>query len=225
MRCSIIILVLGGSGTGVLNVPRIQAAPSAYVTPITPALTPASTRTEGRAGSGGVNPTPTAVTIVPHDMQQTYRVQPGDNIYLIAQKVYGDSSAFSLILRANNLSENSRLTVDMVLKIPPLPTRTVTLTPSPTVTASKTSPPSDPAPVATSGQAVTPERSSVPIPGVSSAEGQEAAIMAMLTNAVTATLVASSVVCAFLAFLVFTSARRGSSQHAMARRVRPPLMR
>ncbi len=52
--------------------------------------------------------------------QETYVVEPGDNLSLIAEKVYGDATLFPLIQEANNL-DPSQLAVGQRLVVPPPP--------------------------------------------------------------------------------------------------------
>lgn len=210
-RFSFVLLALGGSSIVSLNTSLIQAAapPSPTAQRTSPAPSVSAPATLG----------------TPNAPLQVYKVEAGDNIYLIAQKVYGDSAKFTLILNANNLNENNRLNVGMLLKIPPLPTATVSLTPIPTATVSRTLQPVTPNSVAASIRTMTPENPGRRIPEVLFIENEESVIMAMLTNLASATLVGSSAVCALLALVVFSSARRGASQQTMARRVRPPVIR
>lgn len=49
-----------------------------------------------------------------------YTVVAGDTFWGIAGKVYGDGSKFGLILEANGMTENSKLPIGTVLKIPNL---------------------------------------------------------------------------------------------------------
>jgi nucleoid-associated protein YgaU len=53
--------------------------------------------------------------------EQTYVVQRGDTLYIIAQRVYGDGSKFQLIADANDIDSANRLTVGQELRIPPDP--------------------------------------------------------------------------------------------------------
>ena len=49
---------------------------------------------------------------------QTYVVQPGDSLSLIAEKFYGDLYAWPKILQANNLASPDNIEVGMTLNIP-----------------------------------------------------------------------------------------------------------
>jgi LysM repeat protein len=54
---------------------------------------------------------------------QTYKVQPGDTLSVIARQLYGQASLWRIIFEANQdiLSDPSRLSPGQVLKIPPKP--------------------------------------------------------------------------------------------------------
>lgn len=52
---------------------------------------------------------------------QTYRVQPGDTPGRIAHKVYGKSSLYPIILRANPNLDERKLRPGMVINLPPRP--------------------------------------------------------------------------------------------------------
>jgi len=217
LSVGILVAVLAGSSLGLVAISGVEAAAFInVVAPGTPTFTPTSPRNGGRTTLGSSTPTL-------QNEFQFYKIQPGDNIYLVAQKVYGDSSKYALILSANNLNENSRLLAGMMLKIPVRATPTATLTLSPTWTVTVA------LPAATSTLAPTPTRL-VALPndgdaGMSSVDAEQAAIMAMLTTFATSTLLGSTIVCGFVAFVIYSSARRISRQQAMARRVRPPLVR
>lgn len=98
-----------------------------------------------------LRPTPTLPASTPSAAteEQTYIVQPGDSLWTIAHKVYGNGAKYPLIAQANNLTATTRLRTGMVLKIPgapnpspptsvapvaPTPTLTVMPTPLPTLT-------------------------------------------------------------------------------------------
>jgi LysM repeat protein len=80
----------------------------------------------------------TSATTVPEQPpgEQTYTVQPGDSLWIIAQKMYGNGAKYPLITSANDITTTTRLHSGMVLKIPAapgVPTPTSTLVPfSPT---------------------------------------------------------------------------------------------
>jgi len=70
-------------------------------TPV-PRRTPAATRVPGQAGD------------------QTYTVEPGDSLWVIAQKMYNDGTKYKLIMEANGITDQTRLRVGTVLQIPSL---------------------------------------------------------------------------------------------------------
>lgn len=212
LSLGILIFTLAGSSLSWVTLSDVEAASFILgVAPGTPTLTPTNPRNGGRT-------TPTL-----QNEFQFYKTQPGDTIYLIAQKVYGDSSKYALILSANNLNENSRLLAGMMLKIPvrATPTATLTLSPTWTVTVALPSATSTLIPTPTRLVAVQTDGET----GMSPGADEQAAIIAMLTTFATSTLVGSTLVCGFVAFVFYSSARRISRQQAMARRVRPPLVR
>lgn len=196
----ILIFFLMGSSLGLFCISQVEAASPAYhivlstQTP-TPKYTPTSGATDFPAGTQFI----------------TYTIKAEDTIYLIAQKMYGQSSKYPLILSANNINLNSRLPVGMILKIPlfSTPTATPTLLPTPTATVALPS--------------VTPAVPS-PTPPTNGIDGPSA-IMKMLTAFAMSTLIGSSGVCIFFAFVVYSSSRRIARKQRMARRVRPPLVR
>ncbi|NLG68688.1 MAG: LysM peptidoglycan-binding domain-containing protein [Firmicutes bacterium] len=53
-------------------------------------------------------------------MMERYRVQRGDTLWLIAQRFYGDPTAYTLIAQANGLSDPHRLVAGQELLLPPL---------------------------------------------------------------------------------------------------------
>lgn len=100
--------------------------------------------------------TPTAPLVRPTSEttseEQTYVVQPGDSLWTIAQKMYGNGAKYPLIAQANDITLTTRLRTGMVLKIPggsipvtptatrvpATPTATLLPTSSPTPTPSVT---------------------------------------------------------------------------------------
>jgi LysM repeat protein len=208
-----------------VNVFLVQTPQSVVaVAPGTPSATSTPIRAEAATSASAVNPEQTMAPSTPAG--KTYVVQAGDNIYRIAQKVYGESAKYNLILEANNLTESARIFTGMVLKIPYAATPTLTVTPSvnPTVTATVSLPTATETSTP-SGTQTNQSDFKVPIPGSESGDGDQPAIIAMLTVFTTATLAGSSIISALLAFKVYSNARRVANQHAMARRVRPPLRR
>ena len=58
-----------------------------------------------------------------HDIQvrqgnQTYKVQPGDNLSTISRRFYGDESKYLTIAKANNLEDPDKIKVGQELLIP-----------------------------------------------------------------------------------------------------------
>ena len=111
--------------------PMASAAPRAQSTAA--ALTP--TLTDEPPKSPYVFPTPIFIPTYPGDTpvatlaprsanpptgQETYTVQSGDSLWVIAQKVYGNGAKYPVIMSANSLTDSTRLRVGMVLKIPPI---------------------------------------------------------------------------------------------------------
>lgn len=87
-------------------------------------------------------PTPT-ITTLPTSAggtaeEQTYVVEAGDTLWSIATKFYGNGSKYPAILRANNMTESTRLQIGATLVIPALGDATpialpkTSLTPNPT---------------------------------------------------------------------------------------------
>jgi len=62
---------------------------------------------------------------------ETYTVQAGDSPWTIAQKVYGDGTKYKLIMEANGLTDQTRLRVGTILKIPSLGNPPAESTPAP----------------------------------------------------------------------------------------------
>jgi hypothetical protein len=210
----ILLLLLLGNGLGWFNIVQVDAAPPVYhIALTTQTPTPKNTPNVGRLNSIATT-SPTARW----SEFMTYKIQAGDNIYLIAQKMYGESSKYSLILAANNINENTRLSVGMTLKIPVLPTPTATLTLLPSATATVAMPSATPTVIPSARSEITPTFDPKGVP-----TEEQIAIMNMLTIFATSTLVGSTLVCGFLAFVVYSHSRRIARQQGMARRIRPPL--
>lgn len=202
----ILIFLLTGSGLGLFSISQAEAAsPAHHLAPNTQTPAPKSTPNSG-------------ATAFPATTQfVTYTIQTGDTIYLIAQKMYGQGSKYSLILSANNINENTRLLPGTILKIPVLPVST-SPTLLPTLTATLVLPSVTPTIVPSPTQPVSTQPLSNEFEG-------PIAIIKMLTVFATSTLAVSLVVCLFLAFVVYSSSRRIARKQRMARRVRPLLVR
>lgn len=216
MFLEILLFLLFGNDLSWFNIVQVEAAPPVYhIAPTTQTPTPRNTPNERRL-TPSVTPSPTARW----SEFITYKVQAGDNIFLIAQKIYGDSSKYSLILSANNINENTRLSVGMILRIPVIPTPTATFTLLPSATATVGLSFAMPTAVPSARPEITPTFNQKGVP-----TGEQIAIMNMLTTFATSTLVGSTLVCGFLAFVVYSHSRRIARQKGMARRIRPPLTR
>jgi hypothetical protein len=149
-------------------------------------------------------------------------VEPGDNPWIIAKKVYGDATKYPLILSANNLTDATKLRIGAVLVIPavagsgqPAPTPTVSLlapTPTSTVPTGQTPIPTV-APTPAVRLSPTPA-AAILIPGPIA----ETALMAM--NILSAIFLVGSVLSATLAFLIFRRARRLERTAKRTRRIR-----
>ncbi len=118
--------------------PRLSLTVTATVS-VTGTITPGGTVTVTLRPTGTVQPqTPTATATGPRTTPIKYKVQPGDNLTVIAARF---GVTVEAIVAANNLRNPERLQVDQELIIPPpeataTPTATPTrrLTPTPTAT-------------------------------------------------------------------------------------------
>ncbi|MEW5718172.1 MAG: LysM peptidoglycan-binding domain-containing protein [Chloroflexota bacterium] len=134
---------------------------------------------------------------------QSYTVQPGDSLWIIAQKVYGNGSKYPLIANANGITTTTRLRTGMVLKIPGAP-GLVTVTPTsapatPTLAATR-------APVAT---LVSASATPSPSPTVASLIPASIANYApTVINIISTLFVLASLAFAVLAYLMYARARR-----------------
>ncbi|MGH2706170.1 MAG: LysM peptidoglycan-binding domain-containing protein [Actinomycetota bacterium] len=100
-------------------------APAATTTP-SPATTAGST--PAAAPTARSTPTP-AVT-----GDQTYTVKPGDSLWSIAKKFYGDATLATFLAEANSLADRSTVRVGQKLRIPPKPASTSSPRPTPSPT-------------------------------------------------------------------------------------------
>jgi hypothetical protein len=215
-----ILLIFSSVVYGNLAASVVSSAPAAQGT-----TAPGATLTP--IGKPAASPTPAAGT------ERTYTVVPGDNPWLIAQKVYGNGSKYPLILSANGLTEQSRLTVGTVLIIPPLtgaaPTTAPTAeapTPLPQpVVAPPTPVPPTKAP-ATREPAATATATAVrPSPGAFSNLSQTATNpdLPLILDILGWICTLSSLICAFLAYQAYHRVRRLQRMMIMSQRARARL--
>lgn len=194
---------------------RISAAPQTQATPIP---------TEEPTKRPYVFPTPVfiptyaddtpvprrntpSVTLIPGE--QTYTVEAGDSPWIIAQKVYGDGTKYRLIMEANGITDQTRLRVGTVLRIPviagnpaPVPVQP-TATPPPALTS---------APIGVQPTIILP--TAVPVPTLLPTPIPTPASPALTVNLPTLINIASvilfiaAILSGVLAYLMFLRARR-----------------
>lgn len=134
---------------------------------------------------------------------ETYTVQAGDSPWTIAQKVYGDGTKYKLIMEANGLTDQTRLRVGTVLKIPSLGTPPAQSTPT---SAAPTSTEIAPTPTALPTAPGFPTLAPTPVP--SAISGSMADTIANLMTIVSGILAIGAIVVGGLAYLAFLRARR-----------------
>jgi LysM repeat protein len=200
-----------------LSAPGRQATASAP----TPVFSPTSL-------FGGSSPTPGAG-------ERTYTVVAGDNPWGIAQKVYGNGSKYPEILKANNLTESSRLTIGQVLVIPPLPgsVPVATATPSaPIATAVPSIVSASATPVAATRATPTLEPTATPTElAVRTSQDGGGGFVQVSTSPDVALVLdilgwictLSSLICAFLAYQAYHRVRRLQRMMIMSQRARARL--
>lgn len=155
--------------------------------------------------------TPTARASVPatetrlDTAEQTYTVQPGDSLWIIAQKVYGNGAKYPLIAQANDITTTTPLRTGMILKIPNTPgLATLTLTPTHTPTTLTLSALALPTPVpVTTSPTPTPTPTRAPVLPASLAEGATLGLQILAALCAFAALVSAA-----LAYLTYARARR-----------------
>lgn len=132
--------------------------------------------------------------------EQTYVVQPGDSLWIIAQKVYGNGAKYPLIAQANDITTTTRLRTGMVLKIPGVSvptTPTATLAPeTPTLTALPTALPTP-----------TPSVTPTLVPGGGLAESWMEPTATIL-RALAALCALAGIISAVSAYLMYARAKR-----------------
>lgn len=138
---------------------------------------------------------------------ETYTVQAGDSPWTIAQKVYGDGTKYKLIMEANGLTDQTRLRVGTVLKIPSLGNPSAQSTPAPAApTSAVIAPTPATTPTALPTAPVFPTLAPTPVPGAIS--GSMVDTVANLITIVSGILVIGALVVGGLAYLAFRRARR-----------------
>lgn len=105
--------VMGG-GPATPALPQLPPRPGEGASASNPAGSPASPPT--RAGAGSEGP-PASAGGAPG--LQSYRVQPGDTLWLIARRFYGDPSLYRWLADANGIADPHRLMVGQELVLPP----------------------------------------------------------------------------------------------------------
>ncbi len=136
---------------------------------------------------------------------ETYTVQAGDSPWTIAQKVYGDGTKYKLIMDANGLTDQTRLRVGTVLKIPALGNPTAQVTPaSAPSTSTETAPTPATSPTALPTAPVYPTVAPTP----SAIAGSMADVVANLITIASGILAIGAIAVGGLAYLAFLRARR-----------------
>jgi LysM repeat protein len=147
-----------------------------------------------------------SVTLIPGE--QTYTVESGDSPWIIAQKVYGDGTKYRLIMEANGITDQTRLRVGTVLRIP-----TIDGNPAP-VPVQPTTTPSAPtsAPILAQPTMILP--TAVPVPTLlptpipTPASNTLRDNLPTLISIASAILLIAGIIAGVLAYLMFLRARR-----------------
>ena len=216
---SLSLSVLGGLGS-------VRAATSSA-----PA-TPASISMISMAGLPAAEATQT-----PHLATQSYVVESGDTLWLIAAKFYGNGAKYPLIQRANNLPDAARLRTGQTLLIPSAaavdlpPTQTPTLAlATPPFVPSQTPPPSTASPSteapSRSPTPMTSTPTSVPISSVIPSNSGLASVIPVLgviVSVLSAICLLGSVVCAALSYDIYRRSRHYADRRYIRSRVRAGL--
>ena len=151
--------------------------------------------------------TPGATSVPLQPGTDTYTVQSGDSPWLIAQKVYGDGTKYKLIMDANGLTDQTKLRVGTVLKIPSAPG--IAAPPTPTTIAPSEPTVSQPGIIPTSVPTSTPlpapTSSPTPTP-VSSVMNTES--ISTILNLVSALLFVAAIICGGLAYWRYARLRQ-----------------
>ena len=180
-------------------------------------------------GSPGVD-----VTQTPNPGTRTYAVEAGDTLWSIATKFYGNGAKYSLILQANNLTDNTLRTGQILvipfaetektptLKAPPPASTTPSPAPSilftPPVISPSVAPSSQPLPTATPTSApgaVANSSDSGIVPFIP--------ILGIIVNVLGTICLLGSVVCALLSYDLYRRSRHYARRRYIGNRVRAGL--
>ncbi|MEW5717952.1 MAG: LysM peptidoglycan-binding domain-containing protein [Chloroflexota bacterium] len=173
-------------------------------------------------------------TQTPTPESRTYAVEPGDTLWSIAIKFYGNGTKYSLIQQANNLTD-STLRTGQILVIPfsetdktPTPKATplasVTPSPAPSIALSPPGIAPSAAPSSQSLAIVTP--AIAPTPAAKSADPGTASlvpILSIVVNVLGAICLLGSLMCAVLSYDIYRRARHLARRRYIGNRVRAGL--
>ena len=220
------LFVWGGLGA-------LKVASSSSAAETTSAISMSSARlTQGMFDAPGLPGVD--VTQTPNPETRTYTVEPGDTLWAIAVKFYGNGVKYSLIQQANNLTDNTLRTGQILVipfaetektptpKAPPLASATPSPAPSILFAPPVVSPSAAPSsrPVAT----VTP--ASTPDPVANSSGSGSASFIPMLgiiVNVLGAICLLGSLVCAVLSYDLYRRSRHYARRRYIGNRVRAGL--
>lgn len=192
--------------------PRLQASPAPSGTVVADA-TPQPTRT----GATG---------------EQNYVVEPGDSLWSIAAKFYGNGSKYTLIVSANSLPQNAVLHVGDTIVIPAegesstAPTNPVAATEAPSPTPAPTEPPTPLAQNQSIAGASQSAAATVPAPPTPAPKIIEPTIspvipqIATALNLLSAICFVGSLFCAFLSLDAYRQSRRYAIRRRIGSRIR-----
>jgi LysM repeat protein len=207
--------------TAVVLSPRVSASPA-------PQATPSSATPAPPAGSP-VSPSPG---------EQSYVVQSGDTLWSIATNFYGNGSKYTLIQRANDLPDGTRLHVGMTLTIPadtqaaptapsgeltpsptPVPLLTLVAQPTQGAPAGPTAPSAFPSPFP------APTRQLASPPDGPSGSGTSGItplipVLTLLINGLSGICFLGSLTCAFLSLDAYRRSKRFAERDYIRRRIR-----
>lgn len=148
--------------------------------------------------------------------ERTYTVVAGDSPWTISTKVYGVGTRSDIIMKANGITDPTRLKVGMVLKIPaadaggqPLPTVAPT--------AVRTQPPPSPSPQPTTAPTVTPTPVPSPTPRLA---GNAYQIALLLVDVFSGMLFLASMAAGLLSFLLYRRSQYFYEMDMRAKRIR-----